>query len=155
MSEGAYRCADCGNGDHLTAWAIIVAHGPLGADGHLTQYDWDEEDWLHEDSVQCAEHPDGVIEHFADGRLCRFWVCAWCGGDGRYCDYIKEHKGWRPAGEPPPPLPVGAGHVFDPESRQPIRKQDCQVCKIPLSSISGGRPCPGYDVFKKRAAELV
>ena len=23
-----YRCAGCGNGDHLTAWAIAIDHGP-------------------------------------------------------------------------------------------------------------------------------
>ena len=140
-----YRCADCGGGDQLTAWAIVIAHGPLGADGHLTEYDWDEEDWLFEDSIVCLKHPDAVIEQYIDSEWCRWWVCPWCGGDGEYCDYVKKHAGWRPVSEIAalPPLPVGAGHVLDETPGRTVRKAHCRLCMVPASSISGGNPCAG------------
>jgi hypothetical protein len=109
-----YRCAECGHGRHLTAWANVCAHGPLGPDGHLTRYDWDEEDEIHEDSIQCTIHPDGAIEHRVGERWHRWWACPKCSGTGKASsgypchaaglqddgslrdDECGAHHGWRP-----------------------------------------------------------
>lgn len=102
------------------AWAPANAYGPVAADGELARHDdvWDY--GLHEDSIQCTEHPDGVIEWSDGGVWCRWWCCPKCDGKGRvhagenwrapdgyecsegislpgkYGPY-KIHRGWRPA----------------------------------------------------------
>jgi hypothetical protein len=115
--DGGFRCADCGHGEHLMAWAPANVYGPLGADGELAE---DAEVWtdgIHEDSIQCNEHWDGLIEKRVDGAWCRWWNCPKCDGKGRVggswhvpADYecseglslpgkygpYKIHCGWRP-----------------------------------------------------------
>lgn len=151
-----YRCAECRNGKHLTAWAIVLCHGPLDADGHLTEYDWDEEDWLHEDSIECSKHPAAVIEHSVNGEWCRWWRCPWCWGDGKYCPYegfrpadgtrTDAHQGLRPAREIKrlPALPGAApGHIFKASPTAPARDATCRICTNYATSITGRRPCEG------------
>ena len=109
-AAAVYRCAECGHGRYLTAWAIILAHGPVGPDGHIARYDWDEEDLLQEDSIECSKHPDSVTEMLVDGQWCRWWTCPSCKGETHpgwdRCTapglppergtYRERHKGWRP-----------------------------------------------------------
>lgn len=65
-----YRCAECRHGRHLTAWAGANIHGPLAPDGSdLESYDWTDVWGIHEDSIQCSKHSDGVIEHRVGERL--------------------------------------------------------------------------------------
>jgi hypothetical protein len=78
-----YRCVRCGHGKHLMAWAPACAYGPVAADGSLAQLDDVEDDGIHEDSIQCREHPDGPIEKRVDGKWCCWWNCPKCGGRGR------------------------------------------------------------------------
>ncbi len=145
-AAGVYRCVPCGHGGHLTAWATASVHGPLGADGHVTTYDYDEETDLHEDSIQCTVHPDEVLEKHIDGVWCRWWSCFRCGGTGRAdpdrgryaCPFPGEpgvgHAGWRPAGEIPdlPAWPgLGTGHVLSQDLRyfRPGHPSpDCRTC---------------------------
>jgi hypothetical protein len=155
-SASVYRCAPCGHGKHLTAWALFVIHGPLGADGHLTELGYDDEDLLFEDSIQCTKHPDEPIEKLVDGVWCRWWSCVMCGGTGRRGDIacsapnpIGKHEGWRPAAEVggPPVWPgLGAGHVLDQDLRfyQPGGEApNCRICGSWADSIAGGEPCEG------------
>jgi hypothetical protein len=153
-TASVYRCAECGHGKHLTAWANVCCHGPLGSDGHLTEYDWDEEDWLQEDSIQCAEHPDAVVEKLIDGTWCQWYQCRWCLGDGRSCDEGfrppggsgKVHAGWRPVTEIAglPALPgAGPGHVFALVPGRPGREATCRICQCLAGSIAGCKACQG------------
>jgi hypothetical protein len=78
--DSVYRCADCGHGRHLWAWAGANAYGPLATNGELEYYE-DVDEWgIHEDSIQCSEHPGAVIEHSIDGQWHRWWSCARCHG---------------------------------------------------------------------------
>ena len=81
-AASVWRCAECKHGQHLTAWGNASVHGPLGADGEITSYEWDELWQVHEDSIQCGQHPDAVIEKCVGGRWCRWWCCPHCTGDG-------------------------------------------------------------------------
>lgn len=122
--EGAYRCAECGHGKNLWAWEGCNAYGPLAADGsHLDEHE-DVIEWgVHEDSIDCREHPGAVIEKFTKGRWCRWWSCPKCRGygltrdgqpvrergyrcsegikraEGRWDWDGKMHEGWIPASE--------------------------------------------------------
>jgi hypothetical protein len=88
--EGGYRCAECGNGEKLWAWAGANVYGPLAADGsELMEHEAVEEWGIHEDSIQCTEHPGAVIEMFNRGKWCRWWFCPKCGGRGRVA--VGEH----------------------------------------------------------------
>jgi hypothetical protein len=110
-----WRCAECGHGRHLTAWAGANIHGPLAPNGtDLESDDWVDVWGVHEDSIQCGEHPDGVLERRVGERWCRWWVCPNCDGNGQRpggysChepglredgtfrdDRHGPHKGWRP-----------------------------------------------------------
>jgi hypothetical protein len=79
-----YRCVHCGDGKRLMAWAPANVYGPVAADGDLAQHDdvWDM-DGVHEDSIQCTEHPDCGIEKYVDGKWCCWWNCPKCKGTGR------------------------------------------------------------------------
>jgi hypothetical protein len=117
MTECAYRCALCGHGKRLTAWALVLMHGPLGADGHLAENGYGEEIEVQEDSISCTKHPDAVIERMLDGAWCRWWSCpecdgrGWISGGSPYPDYPcpaeprtsawqpVAHKGWLPVAE--------------------------------------------------------
>ena len=81
--EGAYRCAECKSWRHLLAWAAALIEGPLGADGNLTEYQYVEDCYLHEDSIHCTKHANAPIEMFHKGRWCRYWSCPKCQGRGR------------------------------------------------------------------------
>jgi hypothetical protein len=82
--EGGYRCVECGHGKKLWAYAGCNAYGPLAADGgSLDEYEGIEEWGIHEDSIQCAEHPGARLESFVGGRWCRWWTCPECHGGGR------------------------------------------------------------------------
>jgi hypothetical protein len=82
-AASVYRCAECGHHRHLTAWAGALAFGPLHADGTLASHDTVEDDWLHEDSIQCGKHPGAVLEKSVDGQWCRWWNCPACAGTGK------------------------------------------------------------------------
>jgi hypothetical protein len=158
-----YRCGECGHGKHLIAWAVMLAHGPLGPDGHLAHVDYDEEDFLWEDSIQCARHPDGPLEIDIGGQWHRWWNCPLCHGRGevtagqawqatkRQCPMPGArvpdaagkqpvHGCWWPLSEPWPVSTLDrAGHVFTP-GVDPY----CRHCGVPAQSISGQeKPCPG------------
>jgi hypothetical protein len=122
-AESVYRCATCGHGEHLTAWAGGNIQGRLGADGELDTYDYVDDWGIYESSIQCTEHADGVMEKLVDGEWCRWWRCETCDGRGRVdvgvnwqkpdgysCPAPKEmllsrspgwygHEGWRPVSE--------------------------------------------------------
>lgn len=120
-AEGAYRCAECKSWRHLMAWAAALIEGPLDADGNLARYDYEEDCYLHEDSIHCTRHMDAPIELFREGRWCRWWSCPRCKGCGRIGNNTAErgyecpegiqvaasswgwngkaHKGWLPARE--------------------------------------------------------
>ena len=84
MNEGGYRCADCGHGRNLKAWAGANAYGPLAASGSELDEHEDVMEWgIHEDSITCSVHPDAEIEHLVDGQWYRWWTCAECKGSGR------------------------------------------------------------------------
>lgn len=88
--EGAYRCTDCGHGRKLWAWAGCNAYGPLAAEGNELAEHEDVWEWgIHEDSIQCREHPGSMLESFVGGRWCRWWTCPKCRGRGRV--HIDEH----------------------------------------------------------------
>lgn len=105
-----FRCADCGHGEFLWAWAGALVEGPLGADGHLAGFEITEEDWLHEDSIDCQRHPGAEIEKLVDDQWCRYWRCPECEGKPRQpwnqCrqpglppdppGHAERHEGWRP-----------------------------------------------------------
>ena len=64
-----FRCAECGDGARLYAWTHVVAHGPVGADGVISSYDWtDDEDDVIEESVICEIHGETSIEKLVDGE---------------------------------------------------------------------------------------
>lgn len=140
-----YRCAECGHGRHLTAWGNASVHGPLGADGEIESFEWDEVWQVHEDSIQCARHPDGVVEKAIDGRWCRWWACPRCFGkdDRGYCPEEGihpadgdgkrlAHAGWWPTGEPWPVSTLDRGsHVFPPG-----RDPRCRYCRVPAGSVT-------------------
>jgi hypothetical protein len=151
-----YRCADCGHGKHLMAWAPANVYGPLGPDGELAEDTDVWTDGIHEDSIQCCEHPSAIIEHWAGGEWCRWWRCPWCWGDGKHCPYegfrpaggtrTGAHEGLRPAREIKrlPALPGAApGHVFKMSTGMPARNATCRICTVFVTSITGGRPCEG------------
>jgi hypothetical protein len=78
-----YRCSECGDGEHLHAIAGANVSGPLNADGEIDGYD-DITEWggVYEDSIQCTEHVDAVIEKQVDGEWRRWWCCEPCHGTG-------------------------------------------------------------------------
>lgn len=139
-----YRCAECGHGQHLTAWGNASVHGKLGADGEIESYDWDDLWEIHEDSIQCERHPDAVLEKFAAGQWCRWWNCPRCGGRGRACpeDGIlpadgdgkrTAHAGLWPSDEPWPVSTLDRrGHVFPPG-----KEPQCRHCAAPAGSTAG------------------
>jgi hypothetical protein len=156
---GIYRCAECGHGDNLIVWAGVLVHGPLMADGHidLDNADYMEEDFLHEDSIQCGKHPDGPLEKSVDGQWCRWWNCPRCRGEGRYrktwdvpdgfpCPdpgifaadgdgRRRVHGGWLVIGTEVPSLNQ-FGHEY-PEEGRPI----CRHCGCDGTSLLAERPC--------------
>jgi hypothetical protein len=151
-----YRCADCGHGRRLSAWAHANLYGPLGADGEISEYDGIEpwEDPI-EESIDCSRHPGAIIEKFTNGEWCRWWRCPKCGGLGyltygptfgghrKQCGapgYKGQHDCWRPLSDYPP----GAdsldhdGHVF---TRGHGRC--CRRCAAAEDSATGEAPCAG------------
>lgn len=145
-----YRCADCGHGEHLTAWGAATVHGPLAADGEIAEDIWTEvyEVYeVHEGSIQCSKHPDAVIERCIDGEWCRWWCCPWCLGDAGRCDYVTgTHDGWRPIAEiaTMPPLPgIARGHALILEPGEPARLARCRICEAERGSLRGEGQCPG------------
>lgn len=157
---GAYRCAGCGHGRHLTAWGSATVHGPLGAAGDIEAFDWDEVWQVHEASIQCARHPGGLLEKNIGGRWHRWHRCPLCHGTGqvpsaRFWDEPRKcpadgfpdseqqgrlaHGAWWPAGEILPPSPLeAAGHRF-----MPGHDLQCRHCGAMLSSNVGRSPCAG------------
>ena len=157
---GLYRCGECGHGKDLTAWAIVLVYGSLGADGHLADAGYDEEDTLFEDSIQCTRHPDAALDMRIDGQWHRWWNCPLCHGRGKvnvgdgYRAYEREcpmdgvqqpggdgkrfvHGYWWPLSEPWPVSTLDrAGHVFTP-GVDPY----CRHCGVPHGSIAGQEPC--------------
>lgn len=163
MAKERYRCADCLHGAHLTAWVIVLAHGPLGPDGKLAEVDYDEEDVLYEDSIACTEHPDSVIEQSVDGVWCHWWACFLCGGEPRGWGDLPcrgpspaalkgAHRGWCPISEVPPLVwpGLGTGHELDQDLRfyKPGSPTPCcRICGLPAGSGAGREPCAGVWVL--------
>jgi hypothetical protein len=149
-----YRCAECGHGENLTAWGSASVHGPLTAAGTIEMFDWDEVWEVHQDSIQCEEHPGATLERLIGGQWCRWRACPLCGGDPRIScheeaftradagKYDKPaHCGWWPLSRPVPrPSYEVLGHV-------PLVSVDhsprCRVCGHFLSSNTGKQPCAG------------
>jgi hypothetical protein len=163
VAASLYRCADCGHGQQLTAWANATVHGPLGADGEITTVDWDEQWHLFEDSIQCDGHPViMVLEKHVGGQWCRWRSCPRCSGAGviaappgeRYTPRCPEdgfrpagseprdplaHRGWWPASQPVPASTVNKhGHVFTPRGTG-----ECRYCRTVTSAVNAGKPCRG------------
>lgn len=151
-----YRCAECGHGQQLTAWANATVHGRLGADGEVTSVDWEEQWHLFEDSIQCAKHVDPLLEKHVGGQWCRWRRCPRCRGAGvigtdQYTPQCPEdgfrpvgstpldqltHQGWWPTDQPIPASALDKlGHVFTPDG--PGR---CCYCR---RSPGIEKPCPG------------
>jgi hypothetical protein len=110
-----YRCADCGHGRKLWAYAYACVSGPLGADGVLSEHQSvDTTEDPIEASIQCTRHPGSVIEMSVNGEWCRVWNCPECNGYGyirrggtfngdksacRAAGYKGRHSCWRPVTE--------------------------------------------------------
>lgn len=94
--EGGYRCAECGHGEKLWAWAGCNAYGPLAADGSELAEHEDVWEWgVYGDSIQCRDHPGAILERFVGGQWCRWWSCPKCGGGGIYkyrSQYDREYS---------------------------------------------------------------
>lgn len=154
-----YRCAECGHGQDLGAWAIAVIHGPLGADGELAAIGWDEQLDLHEDSIQCAKHPGARIEKRVSNWWCLWRNCPRCDGAGRSRDRGWDcpeegfrpadsgpggplaHSGWWPSDEPVPASSSSLdrlGHQFTPGVRA-----HCRHCEAIVGAVIAKNPCPG------------
>jgi hypothetical protein len=152
-AQEVYRCTECGHGKHLAAWGNASVHGPLSAAGEIESYDWDDLWEVHEDSIQCARHPDMVLEKLIGGRWCRWWACSRCDGKTRD-DHCPEngihpadgdgkqiaHAGWWPSDEPWPVSTLDrGGHVFTPG-----RNAYCRYCRVIAGSTSAQKlECEG------------
>lgn len=94
-SEGRslYRCAECGNGDHLSCWSIGLFEGPMGSDGSLLRYDWEEDTEVQESSIKCAIHGDCVPIHKLIGGVYHRWErCESCEGKGDWRGYLGRRQ---------------------------------------------------------------
>lgn len=82
--EGEWRCATCGHGEHLSAWAEANIAGPLGRDSLVLPLEVEQHggDDVYESSVQCDRHPDGALERWYGGHWCRWTTCEDCAGSG-------------------------------------------------------------------------
>lgn len=111
--EGGYRCAACGHGEKLWAYAGANAYGPLAADGaSLDEHEAVEEWGIYEDSIQCTEHPGAILESFVGGQWCRWWSCPQCKGGGYVTyggQYGREYRTECRAETPFPARPVRIG----------------------------------------------
>lgn len=83
IRQWRWRCAECGHGRHLWAYAQANAYGPLDADGTLVRHDDVVECFTWEDSIQCERHPSAIIEHRVGTRFFRWRHCEHCNGAGR------------------------------------------------------------------------
>lgn len=91
--EWSYRCSECGHGAHLEAHTLAVAKGPLHPDGLLAWHDDVDDAELFEDSIQCVQHPDALIEHRVNGAWWRWYSCDRCMGAGRLRgDYFDTYR---------------------------------------------------------------
>jgi len=102
VPEGAYRCSECGHGDHLYACAEAIISGRLLPDGEVTQDDVTQTD-LCVSSIDCEEHPapSSRLERWIGGRWTYWRRCDWREGAGRCEDgaamYYERQVGSCPA----------------------------------------------------------
>ncbi len=82
-----WRCAECRNGNHLTAWAQACTYGPLNKNGELERHDDVADCFIFDDSIQCDLHPGAAIELKVNGRYRSFVRCDTCKGIGRVPRY--------------------------------------------------------------------
>jgi hypothetical protein len=90
-STSLYRCAECGHGEHLTAYAEAVAFGPLGPNGKLARHDDVDDDIVFETSIACTVHLDATIEKLVDGGYGRWLDCLDCNGSGKRGYHMSCH----------------------------------------------------------------
>lgn len=91
-----YRCGECGDCDHLTAYAEAIAFGPLGPDGELGDRQDFETGEVFEGSVSCSRHGECYIQVQEDGGEWSTWsACAECSGCGRVGKSSMKPDGWR------------------------------------------------------------
>jgi hypothetical protein len=76
-----YRCAECGHGRYLWAWAQACSYGPLATDGQLESHETVEDCFLFVDSIQCSLHPDAQIQTKVEGRFHVWVTCQSCKGE--------------------------------------------------------------------------
>lgn len=98
MADGSYRCAVCGDGQHLTAYAQTVSCGPLRADGgDLLSFDETYTCFIFGDSVSCSLHGEREIEVLVEGEWSVWSRCGECGGRGRVGAgrHPRYPDGWR------------------------------------------------------------
>lgn len=117
MSVQAYRCVECGDGEHLTAYAQSVSFGSLAADGgDLSSIDHTDTCFVFDDSVSCSRHGETEVEALVEGVWSVWSRCAECEGKGRRvmnfgrtfwkCDACNGEGGhFVPAPAPEPPAP--------------------------------------------------
>lgn len=118
-----------------------MVHGPLGPDGEISSYEWDELYEVHEDSIQCSRHPGGGLEKFIGGRWCLWVNCPRCHGRGTFTvpAGLREHERECPEeGFTDVEGRVSHGHWFTPGGRP-----ECRTCGVLAESIAGRDPCRG------------
>lgn len=82
VPDGAYRCAQCRHGKHLSAWAQSNVHGRLLDDGTVEE-SYSDQHTLFEGSIQCDRHPDAELQRRVNGRWTRWLACVWAEGQFR------------------------------------------------------------------------
>lgn len=65
-----FRCAECGHGQNLRAWATVNIHGDLAPDGNIEWPDYEDDAFwpVIEESVTCKVHGEDHIEKLTGGR---------------------------------------------------------------------------------------
>jgi hypothetical protein len=65
-----FRCAECGDGTRLRAWAHVNIHGDVGPDGLIERSDYEDDAFwpIIEESVTCKVHGEDRVEKLTGGR---------------------------------------------------------------------------------------
>ena len=65
-----FRCAECGHGGNLRAWAQVNIHGDLAPDGNIEWPDYEDDAYwpIVEESVTCKVHGEEHIEKLINGQ---------------------------------------------------------------------------------------
>jgi hypothetical protein len=69
-AASVFRCARCGDGTRLRAWAHVNIHGDVGPDGLIERSDYEDDAFLPilEESVTCKVHGEDHVEKLVGAR---------------------------------------------------------------------------------------